>query len=90
MSNVTTALEWSPLWAAMKANKTQWITTTESMYFEMLECLPPVAMRSNAFLVGEPDHHNAEGKPVYACFKKSGGSFAAKYATIEDFYSVAA
>ena len=30
---------------------------TESKYYEMLEVLPPEAMASNAFLVGEPTDH---------------------------------
>ena len=55
MTTAQTALEWSPLWEAMKADKSAWIPTTESMYWEMLECLPPRAMRNGAFLVGEAD-----------------------------------
>lgn len=85
MTTAQTTLEWSPLWEAMKADKSAWIPTTESMYWEMLECLPPRAMRNGAFLVGEADHHDSAGHAVYACFRQIGDSFAAKYMTAQQF-----
>lgn len=79
-------LEWAELWAAMKANPAEWIPTTENMYHQMLECLPPRAMGNKAFLVGEADHHNESDEAVYACFAESylGGYFA-RYLTVKEF-----
>lgn len=70
--NETKQLVWAELWAAMDANPDQWIETTEAMYWEMLEVLPPRKMIGRSFLVGEADHHNSEGYPVYSCFTKLG------------------
>lgn len=80
-------LEWKPLWDAMEDNPLHWIPTTESMYWEMLECVPPRAHRSTSFLVGEPLRHNEHGKAVHACFRQSGGDYFARNLTIEQFYS---
>jgi hypothetical protein len=78
-------LEWQPLWDAMDANPTEWIPTTEKMYWEMLEVLPPRKQSRSAFLVGEATRDNAEGYPVYSCFKRVGDSFYAKNMTVEQF-----
>lgn len=81
----TEKLEWTPLWTAMKATPAAWIPTTEGMYWEMLECVPPRAMLAGAFLVGEPETHNAQGQAVYACFKQVGNDYFARYMTLEEF-----
>ena len=78
-------LEWSPLWDAMKAAPSEWFTTTESMYWDMLEAVPPAAMSNGAFLVGEAERHNEQGEAVYACFKKRGETFTARYMTLREF-----
>lgn len=78
-------LEWAPLWAAMKDQPEAWIPTTEDMYWQMLECLPPMAHARGAFLVGEAERHNEEGKAVHACFKQAGNEFFARYMTVEQF-----
>ena len=80
-------LEWFPLWAAMDANPSEWIPTTKTMYLEMLECLPPRAQTSRAFLVGEPLRHNEHGKAIHACFRQLGGDYFARNLTVEQFYS---
>jgi hypothetical protein len=77
-------LEWEALWDAMEKYPDEWISTTESMYWEMLEAVPPRAQKRGAFLVGEASHDNAEGYPVYSCFKESQGFFA-KHMTLEQF-----
>lgn len=82
-----TLLEWAPLWAAMDAKPLEWIPTTEAMYWHMLECVPPRAQRRGAFLVGEANNHNSDGKAVYACFKQSGDNYFARYLTLEQFGS---
>lgn len=84
----TELLEWSPLWDAMKAQPDAWISTTEEMYWEMLEAVPPRAQTRSAFLVGEADRHNEKGEAVHACFKQSGDSYFAKYMTLNQFNKV--
>lgn len=39
--------------------------TTEEIYFEQLGCLPPQAMVSNAFLVGEPFDHDKDLSGIF-------------------------
>ena len=83
--NETPPLEWQALWDAMDAHPTNWIQTTEKMYWEMLSAVPPRAHSNGAFLVGEASHSNAEGRTMYAGFKKTGGQFYAKYLNIDQF-----
>ena len=81
-----TPLVWAELWAAMRPEPHPWILTTEAMYDDMLNCLPPRAMGNGCFLVGEADHHNSDGRAVYACFKQiHGGGFEARYMTVAEF-----
>ena len=83
-------LEWNELWAAMDAAPTTWIPTTEHMYWEMLECVPPAAMDGGRFLVGEANNHNSNGEPVYACFKvihTNPETYEARYMTLREFNS---
>lgn len=81
----TKTLEWAPLWDAMDSRPGEWIPTTEDMYWKMLECVPPRAQRREAFLVGEPQRHNAEGQAVHACFRQVGAEYSAKYMTVQEF-----
>jgi hypothetical protein len=83
-------LEWSDLWAAMDASPEAWIPTTEAMYWDMLEAVPPRAQSSFGFLVGEPLRHNDAGKAVHACFKQVGNDYFAKNLTGEQFRAGAA
>jgi len=77
--------EWKDLWNAMEDEPEAWQPTTKAMYFEMLECLPPQAMDGDRFLVGEPNHNNIDGLPVYACFRVKAGHYEAKYLTQKEF-----
>lgn len=79
-------LEWSDLWAAMDARPDAWIHTTEDMYWQMLECVPPRAQTATRFLVGEPKTHNEQGHAVHACFWERDGSYFAKHMTVAEFY----
>jgi hypothetical protein len=72
-------LVWAELWAAMEAKPDAWIPTTEEMYWEMLEALPPAGWIGGAFLVGEPHHHDADGYAVFACFRQQGKLFHARH-----------
>jgi hypothetical protein len=79
------AVEWSPLWAAMKDTPDKWILTTKHMFFEMLGAMPPTRQRQRSFLVGEPARHNDNGVAVYSCFKIQGGRVYAKDMTIAEY-----
>lgn len=79
-------LTWDALWDAMKAKPEQWHHTTAEMYFDMLECLPPIRMSANAFLVGEPYSHDSRtGEAIYACFQKRPSGYWAKFITVREF-----
>lgn len=78
-------LEWAALWDAMLASPERWQRSTPAMFDEMLNVLPPVAMGGGAFLAGEPNHHNAEGAAVYACFYAHAGIVEARYMTRAEF-----
>ena len=61
--------------ARQDAEPREWKEVTKERYMDMLEVLPPAAMRRWAFLVGEPyDHHAGTGRPRFACFKREGGN----------------
>lgn len=89
-THIAAGLEWNALWDAMKERPDSWITTTEAMYWAMLECVPPRAQTGKAFLVGEPLRHNAEGKAVHACFKQENGDYFARNLTVAEFHGGAA
>ena len=80
----TQPLEWQPLWDAMEASPNDWIPTTEKMYWEMLEVLPPRKMIGRNFLVGEALCH-VDGVPVYSCFSKVGNTYKTKNMTVGQF-----
>lgn len=60
---------------------------TEEKYEEMLGILPPAAMCSNAFLVGEPVDHGGEGyAPRFDLyFTRDGKYFHGGLASVQDF-----
>ena len=78
-------LEWQALWDAMDAAPDAWIPTTEAMYWNMLEALPPRAMGRGSFLVGEPLRDNEHGETVYSCFCQTGDNVRARNLTIKQF-----
>jgi len=78
-------LEWQALWDAMEAAPDAWIPTTENMWWEMLEVLPPRAQTRRAFLVGEALRSNGRGEAVYSCFAKTGDEYRAKNMTLAEF-----
>ena len=77
-------LEWTALWAAMDASPQEWIPTTETMYWEMMECVPPRMSTGAAFLVGEALRH-VDGVAVHACFKTMAGCYFARNLTVKQF-----
>jgi hypothetical protein len=81
----TTPLEWQALWDAMDASPEAWIPTTEKMYWDMLEVLPPRKMLGRNFLVGEALRHNSAGEAVYSCFTQFGDTYKAKNLTVAEF-----
>jgi len=85
MKTETKPLEWNELWDAMDANPQEWIPTTEAMYWQMLECLPPRKMIGQNFLVGEVNDHTEDGQGIYACFTKFGDTYKVKHLTVAEF-----
>ena len=78
-------LEWNELWTAMQRDfntdpgSIRWFPTTEEMYRQMLEAVPPAAYGIDAFLVGEAWTHRG-GTAIYAAFwKQRPGNYLAKY-----------
>jgi len=88
--STTKPLEWADLWAAMDAQPDAWIPTTEEMYWDMLEAVPPRCQTARAFLVGEARRHDSNGHAVHACFKQVGSEFFAKHMTVAEFQGGAA
>jgi hypothetical protein len=78
-------LTWQNLWDAMEASPAEWIPTTEKMYWDMLEVLPPRKMTHSAFLVGEPLSDNGNGEAVYSCFCRTGDQYKARNLTVKQF-----
>lgn len=88
--------ERAELWDAMKYAPSLWQETTEAMYSEMLNVLPPAAMGSGGFLVGEAYRHNTRGEAIYACFTRQADHtrgqhiYQARYMTVAEFATWAA
>lgn len=62
------------------------VSVTKERYWEMLECLPPERMASNAFLVGEPTDHDRWGSPRFdVYFENEGRYYNAGICTTADF-----
>ena len=78
-------LEWKELWDAMDANPSEWIPTTEAMYWEMLGVVHPRKMIGEQFLVGEALRSDGNGEAVYSCFTKFGDTYKAKNMTVKEF-----
>lgn len=76
---------WGELWSAMKENylagNEKWVETTEEMYDEQLNVLPPEEWEHGSFLVGEAWNHNSNNESVYACFMRFDGRYYARYLT---------
>jgi hypothetical protein len=87
--NPQATLEWKPLFDAVDldymARRDIWRPTTEAMYWNQLEVVPPAAMKNGAFLVGEASDHNAEGLAVYACFRQRGDTYECRRMTRPQF-----
>ena len=52
-------LEWQPLWDAMEANPSEWIETTQKMYWDMLESVPPRA-QNKGYISGRSNYCHAQ------------------------------
>jgi hypothetical protein len=85
MNYTTTPLVWKPLWDAMRSTPGAWIPTTEEMYWDMLEALPPLRMAKGMFLMSEADHTDVDGHEVYACFSRKSDEYFARYMTEQEF-----
>ena len=68
--------------ANFKANNGLWVETIEKTFYDQLECVPPKAMKGNAFAVGECYSGNS-----YAMFVEVDERFFGKICGILTFNS---
>ena len=66
-------------------NDRQWREINQESYWEMLDCLPPLAMRGIGFLSSEPLTDLPNGEEVYISCIEDGGQFFAAYLTQNEF-----
>lgn len=59
--------------------KGQKVEVSEFIYDDMLNCLPPRNRKGNYFEVGEPHHHDTQGKPVHRAFWMEDGKYYTGY-----------
>lgn len=74
-------------WFAKPEGDNHWTPTTEYMWNNQLNSLPPRATGGGAFLVGEAWNHTsgAVNEAIYACFACINGKFYARYLTLKMF-----
>ena len=80
MTTTTTPMDWP---AACEASAADWragrdriaYELTEDAYYWGLECVFPAAMRSTAYLCGEPAAHDDQGRALYDAAVRTGGKF---------------
>jgi len=63
-----------------KKNNGLWTETNSQTYWDQLECVPPIRMKGNAFMVGEPYTFN-----VYAAFVNIGDRYFGANRNIKTF-----
>jgi len=63
----------------------EWLETSESTYWDQLECVPPACMKGGGFMVGEAATHNERGIPVHAAFVEYNGRYFCKNDAITNF-----
>ena len=76
---------WDAMRAAYEAGNGQWVETTERVYDEQLNVLPPRAWIGPSFAVGEEYCHNEYGLAVWPTFTHRDGRYFGRYATLTDF-----
>ena len=81
----TEPLVYSALFNAMKMHPETWMPTTQEMYYEMRDVVPPAGMKSQSFLMGEPVGHDQHDRAVFACFKRVGEEFFARHMTLAGY-----
>lgn len=79
------SLEGQELWDFMKLKcfEMMYLPTTEAMYYEMLNVLPPARQCGSAFAVGEESHSG-----MHACFIEKYNKYFAKYMTLKRFDTI--
>lgn len=67
-----------------RAGDKSWREVTEAVYWDQLECLPPIRMNGNAFMVGEPWDSDARGN-IYSTFVQVGQRYFCRMDHLIDF-----
>lgn len=70
-----------------------WVETTQAMFDEMLNVLPPADQRGGGFLVGEAHHHDPQThEETYAGFLETDVNnvtrFFARYLSVRQFRKI--
>jgi hypothetical protein len=61
-----------------------WVAITEEFYWQAMEVLPPIYL-NGGFAVPEPLTHDADDRPVYACFAQVGKKHYGIYSTRSNY-----
>lgn len=73
-----TFADWVEAQTKRQRTPIEWVEITEEKYHDALCALPPAAFTNGAFLLGEPDDHDAgNGKPRFQGFAQRLGKFYA-------------
>lgn len=70
--------DWSR-WNQSLIKDSEPVEVSEAVYYDMLNCLPPRNWNGDYFEVGEPHHHDSNGKPIHRAFYKEGDKFFTSY-----------
>lgn len=53
----------------------KWQESTQEDYREAMGCVPPAAVATRAFLVGEALNHRPDGSPAFRAFRSKAGEY---------------
>ena len=67
------------------AQHNEFFEVPKEMFDHFLQSMPPMVMKKNAFLAGEPVRHNDQDQPVFYSFFHSEGRFFGSLQTLEQF-----
>ena len=70
--------------ADYKAGVKSWRETTEEVYHDMLNALPPAYFTQNAFSIGEPYTHDKNNRPVFTHFVHIGTRYFGLHCTLSE------
>lgn len=66
-------------------NKQKWRRIDQEHFEWYRDCVPPMAMRGDGFLCGEPYTHQNDGQGVYLACREQNGKYYAQIMTLKEF-----